>query len=58
MDFIVPDIPGITEPTKAHQHDAGYDIYAPADIELLPFVLQKVETGLHLAIPRLSLIHI
>lgn len=39
-------------PTRAHEADAGYDIYAPRDIYVLGQMKTTVDTGVHIEIPK------
>ena len=46
--------PGSILPTKAHEHDAGWDFYAPVDTEtviLWPGHRRIIKTGLSVSIP-------
>ena len=46
--------PGAVLPTKAHEHDAGWDFYMPVDMEtvtLWPGHRRIIKTGLSAAIP-------
>lgn len=46
--------PGSILPTKAHEHDAGWDFYAPVDMEtvtLWPGQRRIIKTGISVAIP-------
>ena len=46
--------PGAVLPTKAHEHDAGWDFYAPVDMEtvtLWPGQRRIIKTGISVAIP-------
>lgn len=46
--------PGAILPTKAHEHDAGWDFYAPIDMEtvtLWPGQRRIIQTGISVAIP-------
>lgn len=38
-------------PTRAHEHDAGLDLYAPEDVIIPAHGSAKVDTGVHIAIP-------
>lgn len=38
-------------PTKAYEHDAGYDLYSLNDVIFKPGVITEVSTGIALAIP-------
>jgi dUTP pyrophosphatase len=46
---------GATLPTRAHEHDAGLDLYPldglPQPLRLLPGQVRVVPTGVHVAIP-------
>lgn len=39
-------------PTKAHDSDAGYDLYSDKDITLLPGHRAKIPTAIAIAIPK------
>ena len=39
-------------PTRAHETDAGLDLYAAEDVNIWPHSWQTVETGVHVAIPE------
>lgn len=46
--------PGSILPTKAHEHDAGWDFYAPVDMEtvtLWPGQRRIIKTGISVSIP-------
>lgn len=46
--------PGSILPTKANEHDAGWDFYAPVDMEpvtIFPHERRVIKIGLSLAIP-------
>lgn len=46
--------PGSILPTKAHEHDAGWDFYAPVDMEpitLWPGQRRTINTGISVSIP-------
>lgn len=43
--------PGAYKPTKAHPSDAGYDLYARMDVELVAGSTVRVDTGVHVLIP-------
>lgn len=42
---------GAKMPTRAHEHDAGLDIYAPESIILYAGNSVEIDTGVHLEIP-------
>jgi len=44
--------PGLPPPAYAHEGDAGMDLYAAADVTLLPFERALVPTGIAVAIPE------
>lgn len=45
--------PDATVPTRAHQHDAGWDLYAAEDVQLSPYCRDAlVSTGVAVAIPE------
>lgn len=39
-------------PTKAHDHDAGWDLYSTEDVEILPGERKTIKTGISLQIPN------
>ncbi len=39
-------------PTKAHEHDAGWDLYSTEDVEILPGERKTIKTGISLQIPN------
>lgn len=43
---------GATMPTRAHEYDAGLDLYAAERVRIWPHSWQAVETGVHVAIPQ------
>lgn len=43
---------GIKMPTKAHDTDAGYDIYAPDAFGVAPKKSWTIDTGVHMLIPE------
>ena len=43
---------GAKMPTRAHEYDAGLDIYAPDSIILYAGNSAKVDTGVHIEIPK------
>ena len=43
---------GSTMPTRAHEHDAGLDLYANETAYIAPHTWVAVSTGTHAAIPR------
>lgn len=43
---------GSTMPTRAHEHDAGLDLYAAETAYIAPNTWVAVSTGTHAAIPR------
>lgn len=43
---------GAKMPTRAHDYDAGLDIYAPESIILYAGNSAKVDTGVHIEIPK------
>lgn len=44
--------PGAIMPTRAHDDDAGLDLYAMEDILLRPCTRAKIDTGVHVEIPK------
>lgn len=42
---------GAYMPTKAHDDDAGFDLYSPVDFTILPRDSAKIDTGVHVEIP-------
>ena len=43
---------GVKMPTKAHDTDAGYDIYAPEAFGVAPKGCWTIDTGVHMLIPK------
>lgn len=43
---------GAKMPTRAHEGDAGLDLYAAEDAYVAPHAWAKVSTGVHIAIPK------
>ena len=43
--------PGAKMPTRAHEHDVGYDLFSREDIMILERGNHKFDTGVHIAIP-------
>lgn len=39
-------------PTKAHEDDAGFDLYSDADVVVYPETRRLISTGIAVAIPR------
>lgn len=35
-------------PRRATKHSAGYDFYCPCDVDLHPFSIYRIDTGIHL----------
>ena len=44
--------PGAKLPTKAHEWDAGFDLYTPRSIYLAPNRAAAIDTGVHMCIPQ------
>lgn len=44
--------PGAKMPTKAHEWDAGFDLYSPVRQVIRPDDFVKIDTGVHVAIPE------
>ena len=40
------------KPTKSHERDAGFDLYAPYDAAILPGYGLSIDTGVHFDIPE------
>lgn len=40
------------KPTRAHEDDAGYDLYTPEMLIIKPGKSAKVDTGVHIQIPK------
>lgn len=40
------------KPTKAHENDAGYDLYSRTQAEVLPRTNHSFDTGVHVEIPH------
>ncbi|WP_299558774.1 dUTP diphosphatase [uncultured Mycolicibacterium sp.] len=51
--------PGLPMPSRAHDGDAGVDLYSAVDVELAPGQRQLVPTGIAVAIPygMVGLVH-
>ena len=43
---------GAKMPTKAHDMDAGFDLYTPVDFAVFPHDNSVIDTGVHMAIPQ------
>lgn len=43
---------GAFVPTRAHEDDAGLDIYAPKRTVIFPCSQESIDTGVHVAIPK------
>lgn len=43
---------GAYAPTKAHEADGGYDLYAPADATVYNVRGTSIDTGVHIQIPK------
>ena len=43
---------GAKMPTRAHEHDAGLDIYAPESVIIYAGDSAKIDTGVHIEIPK------
>ncbi len=39
-------------PTKSHVSDAGYDLYAPYPVTIPALSMTRIDTGVHIYIPR------
>ena len=39
-------------PTRAHETDAGLDLYSPVDVDVPPFSSAVIHTGVHVQIPE------
>lgn len=44
--------PGAKMPTRAHDADAGYDLYSREDAVIFPNASGEFDTGVHMAIPH------
>lgn len=44
--------PGAKMPTRAHEADAGLDLYSRESFTLMPSMSRKCDTGVHVAIPE------
>ncbi len=42
---------GAFMPTRAHEPDAGADLYSPIDTVIYPGQIKKIDTGVHMEIP-------
>ena len=51
MNIKVQLDPGAFMPTKAHDNDAGFDLYLKENVPLFIGVYTLIDTGVHLAIP-------
>ena len=43
---------GVKMPTRAHEYDAGLDIYAPESVILYAGSSAEIDTGVHIEIPK------
>lgn len=43
---------GTYKPTRAHEDDAGLDLYSPVNKLILPKCYAVIDTGVHIAIPK------
>lgn len=43
---------GAFMPKRAHEDDAGYDLYSPVDREIKPKGYTTIDTGVHFQIPK------
>lgn len=43
---------GAIKPTKAHEEDAGFDLYSRENVEILPGESALFDTGVHVEIPN------
>lgn len=39
-------------PTRAHETDAGLDLYSPIDIKISAHKFRKIDTGVHVELPQ------
>lgn len=44
--------PGAKMPIRAHEHDAGLDLYAMRGATIAPHSFETIDTGVHMAIPH------
>lgn len=51
MEMKVMLDPSAKMPTRAHEHDAGLDLYAPHDVVIYSSDSEIVDTGVHVQIP-------
>ena len=51
MEMKVMLDPGAKMPTRAHDLDAGYDLYSPVDAVIYSCDSVKIDTGVHVQIP-------
>ena len=52
MELKVKLDPGAKMPTRAHEHDAGLDLYAAKSARIWPHDRKCIDTGTHIAIPE------
>ncbi|MBR4079656.1 MAG: dUTP diphosphatase [Christensenellaceae bacterium] len=43
---------GAFKPTRAHESDAGFDLYSPVDTVVRPYIGTVIDTGVHAEIPK------
>lgn len=51
MEMKITLDPGAYMPTRAHEADAGLDLYAMEDAVVFPYSSKRFDTGVHIAIP-------
>ena len=51
MDLIFQLDKGAYKPLKAHQNDAGFDLFSPKEIVIEANSVNKINTGVHVLIP-------
>ena len=52
MDLIFQLDKGAYKPLKAHKADAGFDLFSPKEIVIEANSVNKINTGVHVAIPE------
>ena len=52
MDLIFQLDKGAYKPLKAHQNDAGFDLFTPQEFVLKAKTTKIIDTGVHVAIPQ------
>ena len=52
MDLIFQLDKGAYKPLKAHQNDAGFDLFTPQEFVLKAKTTKIIDTGVHVVIPQ------